>query len=79
MDVEANTSSASAADKIKSRSNASLAERSIAHGENDILGGENVDQVLAAKMTLINDVSPLDAPYNPRQEQKANYVPGPGY
>lgn len=32
-------------------------ERSIGHGENDVLGGENVDAVLAAKMGLVNDVS----------------------
>ena len=59
MDVEATASTAAAGDKLKSRSNASLAERSIAHGENDILGGEKVDQVLAAKMNLINDVGSL--------------------
>jgi hypothetical protein len=57
MDVEATASTASAGDKFKSRSNTSLADRSIAHGENDLLGGERVDQVLAAKMNLINDVS----------------------
>ncbi|KAJ6114378.1 hypothetical protein N7486_000156 [Penicillium sp. IBT 16267x] len=54
MDVEA-TATTSAGDKLKSRSKTSIAERSIAHGENDILGGERVDQVLAAKMVLIND------------------------
>lgn len=32
-------------------------ERSIRHGENDLLGGETVDAVLAAKMALVNDVS----------------------
>lgn len=31
--------------------------RSLQHGENDLLQGEIVDQVLAAKMNLINDVS----------------------
>ena len=31
--------------------------RSLAHGENDLLQAQIVDQVLAAKMTLINDVS----------------------
>ncbi|KAJ5769540.1 hypothetical protein N7520_004099 [Penicillium odoratum] len=57
MDIEAtaSTASAGALDKAKSHSNASLTERSIAHGENDILGGEKVDQVLAAKMNLINN------------------------
>jgi hypothetical protein len=33
--------------------------RSIQHGENDLLQAQIVDQVLAAKMTLINDVSPV--------------------
>lgn len=32
-------------------------DRSIRHGENDLLGMEKVDQVLAAKMVIINDVS----------------------
>lgn len=32
-------------------------ERSIRAGENDLLQGEIVDQVLAAKMNLVNDVS----------------------
>lgn len=31
--------------------------RSLQHGENDMLRGEIVDQVLAAKTSLINDVS----------------------
>jgi hypothetical protein len=31
--------------------------RSIRAGENDLLKGEIVDQVLAAKMNLVNDVS----------------------
>lgn len=31
--------------------------RSVQHGENDLLQAQIVDQVLAAKMTLINDVS----------------------
>ncbi|KAJ5119223.1 hypothetical protein N7448_010929 [Penicillium atrosanguineum] len=30
-------------------------DRSIRHGENDLLGGESVDAVLAAKMGLVND------------------------
>jgi hypothetical protein len=34
--------------------------RSLHHGENDLLQGEIVDQVLAAKMNLINDVSEED-------------------
>lgn len=76
MDVEASASSAAAGDKLKSRSNASLAERSIAPGENDILGGERVDQVLAAKMNLINDVSALGTA--PQDQEKANAFPGPG-
>lgn len=61
MDVEAaagTTAAASLDDKIKSRSNPSLVEeRSIDHGDHDILGKENVDRVLAAKMVLVNDVS----------------------
>lgn len=32
--------------------------RSIRHGENDLLGMEKVNEVLAAKMLIINDVSP---------------------
>ncbi|KAJ5115681.1 hypothetical protein N7456_000029 [Penicillium angulare] len=59
MDVEAaaGTTAATSLDgKIKSPSNPSLVDdRSIDHGENDLLGGENVDQVLAAKMVLVND------------------------
>jgi hypothetical protein len=31
--------------------------RSVQHGENDLLQAQIVDQALAAKMTLINDVS----------------------
>lgn len=31
--------------------------RSVQHGENDLLQAQILDQVLAAKMTLINDVS----------------------
>lgn len=61
MDVEASAgtlAAAGAADKTKSQSIPSLVEeRSIQHGENDLLGGEKVDEVLAAKMILINDVS----------------------
>ncbi|KAJ5593910.1 uncharacterized protein N7459_000118 [Penicillium hispanicum] len=59
MDVEASAGTlvaAGATDKTKSPSNPSLVEqRSIQHGENDLLGGEKVDEVLAAKMILIND------------------------
>jgi hypothetical protein len=33
----------------------SIGDRSIDHGENDLLGGE-VDQMLAAKMVIVNDV-----------------------
>lgn len=62
MDVEqsAGTSATtSAVDKGKKQEVTSLdEERSIGHGENDLLGGEKVDQALAAKMVLINDVSP---------------------
>lgn len=36
-------------------------DRSIGHGENDLLGGEKVDAVLAAKMVLINDVSTCES------------------
>lgn len=60
MDVEAHAGAASAIpdDKSKPRSNPpSLEDRSISHGENDILGRETVDHVLAAKMVIINDVS----------------------
>jgi hypothetical protein len=34
-------------------------ENSIAHGGNDLLHGEKVDEVLAAKMALVNDVSDI--------------------
>lgn len=44
------------ADKDK-RDRTSIEERSIQHGENDLLSGEMVDEVLAAKMTLVNNVS----------------------
>lgn len=63
MDVEQSAgifgaSQATAAEKKKKQSATSIAEdRSIGHGENDLLGGENVDAVLAAKMILVNDVS----------------------
>ena len=64
MDVEASAgtlASPGTAKKIKAQCNPSLdEERSIQHGENDLLGGEKVDAVLAAKMSLINDVSALD-------------------
>jgi hypothetical protein len=61
MDVEqsaATIASPSIFDKDKQPIDPSLdEERSIGHGENDVLGGENVDAVLAAKMSLVNDVS----------------------
>lgn len=45
-------------DKTKKHGAPSVEEdRSIGHGENDLLGMEKVDEVLAAKMVLINDVS----------------------
>lgn len=43
-------------------------ERSLQHGENDLLQAQIVDQVLAAKMTLINDVSMVQC-YNSCQRQ----------
>jgi hypothetical protein len=47
----------STAGKDKHSTNSLLAEeRSIRNGDQDILQGEKVDEVLAAKMTLINDV-----------------------
>jgi hypothetical protein len=43
--------------KNKHRTNSLLAdERSIRNGDQDVLQGEKVDEVLAAKMALINDV-----------------------
>lgn len=39
----------------KAPNSPSFGERSIDDGENDLLGGE-VDQVLAAKMVMVNDV-----------------------
>jgi hypothetical protein len=64
MDVEqsAGRFAASEAGEVgkKKQSDRSLDEdRSIGHGENDLLGGEKVDAVLAAKMILVNDVSRL--------------------
>lgn len=62
MDVEQSAgifaaSDATEAGKKKKQSDRSIAEdRSIGHGENDLLGGEKVDAVLAAKMILVNDV-----------------------
>lgn len=44
------------AGKDKHLVNSFLEERSIQNGDQDILQGEEVDEVLAAKMTLINDV-----------------------
>lgn len=61
MDVEQSAgtfASSDIADKGKKPIDPSLdEERSIGQGENDVLGGENVDAVLAAKMGLVNDVS----------------------
>jgi hypothetical protein len=61
MDLEQSAgtmSSSGGIDKGKKPIEASLdGERSIGHGENDLLGGEKVDAVLAAKMSLVNDVS----------------------
>lgn len=49
--------SASTAGKDKDLPNSLLAEaRSIRNGDQDLLQGEKVDEVLAAKMTIINDV-----------------------
>lgn len=44
------------AGKDKHSTNSLLEERSIRNGDQDILQGEKVDEVLSAKMTLINDV-----------------------
>lgn len=60
MDLESSAGGlAEAMDKDKATSKGpsspSLGERSIDHGENDLLGGE-VDRVLAAKMLIVNDV-----------------------
>lgn len=44
------------ADKDKHLANSLLEYRSIRDGDQDILQGENVDEALAAKMALINDV-----------------------
>lgn len=44
-------------DKKKQESPSVEEDRSIEHGENDLLGLDQVDEVLAAKMALINDVS----------------------
>ncbi|OGE48394.1 hypothetical protein PENARI_c029G11366 [Penicillium arizonense] len=56
MDSAASAGSAkSAVDKNKSQRDLSPAERSIQHGDTDILQGEKVDEALAAKMMLIND------------------------
>ena len=51
------TGTAGTAGKNKPRTNSLLAEeRSIRNGDQDLLQGEKVDEVLAAKMALINDV-----------------------
>ncbi|KAJ5459520.1 uncharacterized protein N7458_001072 [Penicillium daleae] len=60
MDVEQSAGIFGASDAAetgkKKQSDRSIAEdRSIGHGENDLLGGEKVDAVLAAKMVLVND------------------------
>lgn len=57
MDVEHNAAALDAVKDDKDKTPPSLAEeRSIEHGENDLLHAE-VDAVLTAKMALINDVS----------------------
>lgn len=43
--------------KRKQRDRSFDEDRSVGHGENDLLGGEKVNAVLAAKMILVNDVS----------------------
>jgi hypothetical protein len=53
----------SVVDKNKSLRDPSPAERSIQHGDTDILLGEKVDEALAAKMVLINDVRHVYIPY----------------
>ncbi|KAJ5475717.1 hypothetical protein N7539_008004 [Penicillium diatomitis] len=60
MDVERTAGSdpgfPAKSDALKKDDARSITEdRSIGHGENDLLGGENVDGVLAAKMILVND------------------------
>jgi hypothetical protein len=63
MDSAASAGSAkSAVDKNKSQRDPSPAERSIQHGDTDILQGEKVDEALAAKMMLINDVRHVYTP-----------------
>lgn len=62
MDVEHSAgifgaSQVAEAEKTKQSATSIPEDRSIGHGENDLLGGENVDAVLAAKMILVNDVS----------------------
>lgn len=62
MDVEQSAGMFSAAEATqvgkKKQSDPSFDEdRSVGHGENDLLGGEKVDAVLAAKMVQVNDVS----------------------
>lgn len=60
MDAQQSSNSVvpkSPAGKDKDLTNSLLAEeRSIRNGDQDLLQGENVDEVLAAKMTIINDV-----------------------
>jgi hypothetical protein len=67
MDVEQSAGIFGASDAAetgkKKQSDRSIAEdRSIGHGENDLLGGEKVDAVLSAKMVLVNDVSLMGEP-----------------
>lgn len=60
MDAQQSSNSVvpkSTAGKDKDLTNSLLAEeRSIRNGDQDLLQGEKVDEVLAAKMTIINDV-----------------------
>ncbi|KAJ5153543.1 uncharacterized protein N7482_010021 [Penicillium canariense] len=58
MDVEQSAgkfAAAGAAEQSKKHDDPLAEDRSIGHGENDLLGGEHVDEVLTAKMILIND------------------------
>lgn len=60
MDVEQSAGTfftADDADKKQQGSPSVEEDRSIEHGENDLLGLDQVDEVLVAKMALINDVS----------------------
>jgi hypothetical protein len=59
MDVEQNPVAMDGAVGKDEKSNTAPLSKTeaIEHGEHDLLHEENVDTVLAAKMTLINDVS----------------------